>query len=115
MKRSISKLASQASALLLFFSLLHVWPVIYYILLRYLVGVTAVLLIVKADEMKKQRWTLDWSGYSLQSHCAVVSSCHNTGSYEFDLWPAVCLVSQNFSSLKCNFVCRRGSVVRVQC
>jgi hypothetical protein len=65
MKGSISKLASQASASLLFLSLLHVWPFIYYILLRYLVGVTAVLLIVKADEMKKQRWTWVWIGVAI--------------------------------------------------
>ncbi|PYV43590.1 MAG: hypothetical protein DMG06_10075 [Acidobacteria bacterium] len=65
MKGSIPKLASQASALLLFLSLFRIWPIIYYVLLRYLVGITAVLLIVRADEMKKQKWIGVWIGVAI--------------------------------------------------
>jgi|SRR5438309_2876742 len=65
MKRSIPKLASQASALLLFLSLLPIWPFIYYALMRYLVGITAVLLIVKADDMKKEKWIWVWIGVAI--------------------------------------------------
>jgi len=58
--RSIPRRASQASALALILSLLPVWPHLYHTLLRYLVGVTAVLLIIRADELNKSRWVWLW-------------------------------------------------------
>jgi len=60
MNRSIPRRASQASALGLILSLLPVWPHLYHTLLRYLVGVTAVLLIVRAEELKKSQWVWLW-------------------------------------------------------
>jgi hypothetical protein len=60
MNRSLPRRASQVSALALILSVLPVWPYFYYILLRYLVGVTAVLLIVRANELKKSYWVWLW-------------------------------------------------------
>ncbi len=60
MNRSIPRRASQASALGLILSLLPSWPYLYYTILRYLVGVTAVLLIVRAEELKKAQWVWLW-------------------------------------------------------
>jgi hypothetical protein len=60
MKHSIPKIAASVSALLLFFSLLPIWPWGYQILLRYVVGITAVLLVVRAEERKARNWTILW-------------------------------------------------------
>ena len=60
MNRSLPRRASQVSALALILSVLPVWPYLYYALLRYLVGVTAVLLIVRADELRKSYWVWLW-------------------------------------------------------
>ena len=60
MNRSISRRASQASALALILSVLPVWPLLYHTLLRYLVGVTAILLIVRAEELKRSQWVWLW-------------------------------------------------------
>jgi hypothetical protein len=60
MKHSIPKVAASASALLLFFSVLPVWPWGYHLLLRYVVGITAILLVVRAEERKQQFWVFLW-------------------------------------------------------
>ena len=59
-RHSVPKLAAFASALLLIFSLLPIWPAGYYILMRYVAGLTAVLLVVRADEVKAQAWIVVW-------------------------------------------------------
>jgi hypothetical protein len=60
MKHSIPRVAAAASALLLFFSLLPTWPWGYHIFLRYVVSITAVLLVVRAEERKATNWILVW-------------------------------------------------------
>jgi len=65
MNKSIRRRVSQASALVLFLSVLPIWPHIYHVLLRYLVGITAVLLIVRADELKKSHWAWLWIGMTI--------------------------------------------------
>ena len=60
MKHSIPRVAATASALLLFFSLLPTWPWGYHIFLRYVVSITAVLLVVRAEERKATNWILVW-------------------------------------------------------
>jgi hypothetical protein len=58
MKHSIPRVAATASALLLFLSLLPALPRGYHIILRLVVGITAVLLVVRAEERKATNWTL---------------------------------------------------------
>ena len=57
---SVPRLAANVSALMLFLSLLPIWPGVYYLLLRYVVGVTAVLMVVRAEEIKKPQWIWAW-------------------------------------------------------
>ena len=45
---------------MLFLSLLPIWPGVYYLLLGYVVGVTAVLMVVRAEELKKPKWIWTW-------------------------------------------------------
>lgn len=60
MKPSIPRLAASAAALLLVLSLLPIWPSGYYLLLTYLVGITAVLMVVRAQEIRSQPWMMTW-------------------------------------------------------
>ena len=57
---SIPRLAASAAALLLALSLLPIWPSGYYLLLTYLVGITAVLMVVRAQEIHSQPWMMAW-------------------------------------------------------
>ncbi len=57
---SLSRLAAYGSGLMLFLSLLPIWPGVYYLLLGYVVGVTAVLMVVRAEELKKPKWIWTW-------------------------------------------------------
>src|SRR5439155_7008141 len=59
-------------------------------------------------------WGLDWRGHSFQSYCAGVSSYPNASFHKLYLWPAVCPISQDVSSLKCDFLCRLALVPRRQ-
>ena len=56
MNQSIPRRAAQLSALALILSVFPGWPYLYHAILRYLVGITAVLLIIRADELKKPHW-----------------------------------------------------------
>ena len=60
MKPSIPRLAASAAALLLALSLLPLWPAGYYLLLTYVVGITAVLMVVRAQEIRSQQWMMTW-------------------------------------------------------
>jgi len=60
MKPSIPRLAASAAALLLVLSLLSIWPSGYYLLLTYVVGITAVLMVVRAQEIRSQPWMITW-------------------------------------------------------
>jgi hypothetical protein len=60
MKHSIPKIAATTSGLLLLFSLFAAWPPISYVLLRYLVGITAVVLVVRAEEKRLTHWIFIW-------------------------------------------------------
>lgn len=60
MTHSAPRIAASASALVLFLSLLPVWPRGYYVLLRYVVGITAVWLVVRAEESKASTWVVLW-------------------------------------------------------
>lgn len=60
MKPSIPRLAASAAALSLVLSLLPIWPRGYYLLLTYLVGITAVLMVVRAQEIRSQQWMMTW-------------------------------------------------------
>ena len=60
MKPSIPRLAASAAALLLALSLLPIWPSGYYLLLTYIVGITAVLMVVRAQEIHSQPWMMAW-------------------------------------------------------
>ena len=60
MKPSIPRLAASAAALLLTLSLVPIWPSGYYLLLTYIVGITAVLMVVRAQETKSQQWMMTW-------------------------------------------------------
>jgi hypothetical protein len=60
MKASIPRLAASAAALLLVLSLLPIWPSGYYLLLTYLVGITAVFMVVRAQEIRSQAWMMTW-------------------------------------------------------
>src|SRR5512132_3566730 len=60
MKPSIPRLAASAAALLLVLSLLPIWPSGYYLLLTYIVGITAVLMVVRAQEIRSQPWMMTW-------------------------------------------------------
>ena len=60
MKPSIPRLAASAAALLLALSLLPIWPSGYYLLLTYIVGITAVLMVVRAQEIHSQLWMMAW-------------------------------------------------------
>src|SRR4026207_966032 len=60
MKPSIPRLAASAAALLLALSLLPIWPSGYYLLLTYIVGITAVLMVVRAQEIRSQQWMMTW-------------------------------------------------------
>lgn len=60
MKPSIPRLAASASALLLVLSPLSIWPSGYYMLLTYVVGITAVLMVVRAQEVRSQPWMITW-------------------------------------------------------
>jgi hypothetical protein len=60
MKPSIPRLAASAAAVLLALSLLPIWPSGYYLLLRYTVGITAVLIVVRAQELRSQQWMMIW-------------------------------------------------------
>lgn len=60
MKPSIPRLAASAAALLLALSPLLVWPSGYYMLLTYVVGITAVLMVVRAQEVRSQPWMITW-------------------------------------------------------
>ncbi len=60
MKLSIPRLAASGAALLLALSLLPLWPTGYYLLLTYVVGITAVLMVVRAQEIRSQPWMMTW-------------------------------------------------------
>ena len=60
MKPSIPRLVASAAALLLALSLLPFWPSGYHLLLTYIVGVTAVLMVVRAQEIHSQPWMMAW-------------------------------------------------------
>ena len=60
MKLSIPRLAASVAALLLALSLLPLWPTGYYLLLTYVVGITAVLMVVRAQEIRSQPWMMTW-------------------------------------------------------
>src|SRR5436309_15724656 len=60
MEPSIPRLAASAAALLLALSFLPIWPAGYYVLLTYVVGITAVLMVVRAQEIRSQRWMITW-------------------------------------------------------
>ena len=60
MKPSIPRLAASAAALLLVLSLIPIWPSGYYLLLTYLVGITAVFMVVRAQEIRAQPWMMTW-------------------------------------------------------
>jgi hypothetical protein len=60
MKPSIPRLAAFAAALLLGLSVLPIWPSGYYLLLTYIVGITAVLMVVRAQEIRSQQWMMTW-------------------------------------------------------
>jgi len=60
MKPSIPLLAACAAALLLALSLLPIWPAGYYLLLTYVVGITAVFMVVRAQEIRSQQWMMTW-------------------------------------------------------
>jgi len=60
MKPSIPRLAASAAALLLALSLLPFWPSGYHVLLTYIVGITAVLMVVRAQEIRSQQWMMSW-------------------------------------------------------
>ena len=60
MKPSIPRLAASVAALLLALSLLPLWPTGYYLLLTYVVGITAVLMVVRAQEIRSQPWMMTW-------------------------------------------------------
>jgi len=60
MKPSIPRLAASAAALLVALSLLPIWPSGYYLLLTYIVGITAVLMVVRAQEIRSQQWMMTW-------------------------------------------------------
>jgi hypothetical protein len=60
MKLSIPRLAASVAALLLALSLLPLWPDGYHLLLTYLVGITAVLMVVRAQEIRSQPWMMTW-------------------------------------------------------
>ena len=60
MKPSIPRLAASAAALLLALSLLPIWPSGYYLLLTYIVGITAVLMVVRAQDIHSHPWMMAW-------------------------------------------------------
>ena len=60
MKPSIPRLAACAAALLLALSFLPIWPAGYYFLLNYVVGITAVLMVVRSQEIRSQQWMMTW-------------------------------------------------------
>ena len=60
MKHSIPRLAASGAALLLALSPLPIWPSGYYVLLTYVVGITAVLMVVRAQEVRSRRWLITW-------------------------------------------------------
>jgi Family of unknown function (DUF6804) len=60
MKPSIARLAASVAALLLALSLLPIWPSGYYLLLTYIVGITAVFMVVRAQEIRSQAWMITW-------------------------------------------------------
>ena len=60
MKPSVPRLAASAAAVLLVLSLLPIWPSGYYLLLTYIVGITAVLMVVRAQEIRSQAWMMTW-------------------------------------------------------
>ena len=60
MKSSIPRLAAFVSAFLLALSLLPVWPGAYYLVLTYFVGITAVVMVVGAQETRSQPWMMVW-------------------------------------------------------
>src|SRR4030095_291358 len=60
MKPSIPCLAASVAALLLALSLVPIWPSGYYLLLTYFVGITAVFMVVRAQEIRSQRWMITW-------------------------------------------------------
>lgn len=60
MKHSIPRLAASASAVLLALSVLPILPNVYYLILTYVVGITSVVMIVRAQETRSQRWMMTW-------------------------------------------------------
>ena len=60
MKPSLPRLAAFASALLLAGSILPIWPGGFYMILTYLVGITAVFMVVRAQESRSQEWMMTW-------------------------------------------------------
>lgn len=60
LKPSLPRLAASAAALLLALSLLPFWPSGFYLILTYIVGITAVLMVVRAQEIRSQQWMLTW-------------------------------------------------------
>jgi hypothetical protein len=60
MKYSIPRLAASASAAFLALSVLPILPSAYYLILTYVVGITAVVMIVRAQETRSQRWMMTW-------------------------------------------------------
>jgi hypothetical protein len=57
---SIPRLAAAGSALLLFLSTLPIWPMGYYILLGYVVGISAIMMFVRAEQVGAKRWMPLW-------------------------------------------------------
>ncbi|MBM3800885.1 MAG: hypothetical protein FJW26_01090 [Acidimicrobiia bacterium] len=59
MKPSLPRLGALAAAALLVLSLLPIWPAGgFSVLLTYVVGVTAVLMVVRAQEIGSQSWMI---------------------------------------------------------
>ncbi len=58
--RSLPWLAATASAILLILSLFPIWPSGYYILLGYVVGVTAIVMLVRAEQSGARQWMIVW-------------------------------------------------------
>ena len=60
MKPSIPRVAASAAALLLALSLVPIWPGGYYLILTYVVGITAVFMVIRAQEIRSQPWMIAW-------------------------------------------------------
>lgn len=58
--RSLPWLAATASATLLLLSLFPIWPWGYHVLLSYVVGITAIVMLVRAEQAGARQWMIVW-------------------------------------------------------